>query len=82
MRARHMNETTREYAGACLVEIDQLQAEVKRLKKDLSRVASHPLVMEQGGTSDGDRACRVINKLAAEVARLDTLLHRGLGKGM
>jgi len=32
------------------------------------------LIMQEGGTSDMDRACRVINKLQAEIDRLRAAL--------
>ena len=40
------------------------------------KLSDHPLIMEEGGTCDEDRAVRLINKQATEIKRLQLLLAR------
>ena len=74
------SETAFEKLLQCVIE---QKTYIKRLEKDLAIVQDHPLVMEQGGTSSGDRAVSVINKLQAKNERLKSLAEFGdrvLGK--
>ena len=87
MRARYGNETTREYAEACLVEIDRLEGEIARLQTEHARAlaAVDGVDYREGyyrdNTTPDELRCIVLG-LALKIERLDALLHRGLGKGM
>ena len=52
--------------------ITVLADEVEWLRRLFRGIGDHPQVMAQSGTDNADRACRVINKLEAEVGRLHT----------
>ena len=53
-----------------------LVQEIERLHKDLDKLESIPLIMEQGGYSPADRVQRVINRLHGEIAELKGMIDK------
>lgn len=59
-----------EERAALRAEIVALKKDRDRLLTEMHKLVSHPLIMQEGGTSDADRACRVMNWQQREIDRL------------
>ena len=60
----------REYVTHLQQEIDRVAETNRRMYRAMQCLADHPLIMQEGGTNDCDRAVRVMNKQQTELERL------------